>query len=399
MNILIMTIFYPDNLSYSISQTKAIHYLAKNLTDNNRIVVMHNRVVNSALIRVLKHEKRPDEYLSSYEIIDGVEVIRNTVVNITPKYCTLFPHSVNKETLKTLGILNSHGFSPDVIVAHFCWQQRDIINSLRKSINVPIIPVFHNIDVKHRKYCMKMVHKYPLAGARSLRIQNELVQCGYQARNLFIVNSGYPPFDQTDIETKEKSIGGKKKTFIFAGNLIKIKRVDDVIRAMGLLKDKYEFSFTVIGDGVEKENLISLSKQVGLNDRIVFWGRLSREDTIVQMKHSDCFIMTSSPETFGISYIEAMACKCFIIGSKGEGIDGVIVSGENGLLAVPGDINSIKESLETYLSMETPDMIKIVNEGYQTSKKFTEKAVAKDYLDSLSLMLKRSNDHLMAGGD
>lgn len=393
MNILILTIYYPDNLSYSISQTKAIHYLAKHLVPNNRIVVMHNRIANTSFIRMIKHENEPERFLDEYEVIEGVEVIRNTVENIIPKYCTLNPINVRKETEKTLKILTNINFLPDIVVAHFCWQQRQIIRELRKNISVPIIPIFHNIDVKHRQYCMDMSRKYPFAGARSLRIQNELIQCGYIANNLFIVNSGYPPFDQTDVETKEIKGKEKNKTFVFAGNLIKIKRVDDVIRAMGLLKDKYEFIFKVIGDGVEKENLITLANEVGLSDRIIFFGRLSREETMKQMKRSDCFVMTSSPETLGISYIEAMASKCFIIGSKGEGIDGVIINEKNGLLAVPRNVDSIKESLEKYLSMDTSNLVEIINEGYQTSKKFSEKAVSNDYLESLSLMLKKCNNH------
>ena len=48
------------------------------------------------------------------------------------------------------------------------------------------------------------------------------------------------------------------------------------------------------------------------------------------MEESDVFAMVSSPETFGLVYIEAMAKGCVTIGSKGEGIDGVIVNNENG---------------------------------------------------------------------
>ena len=41
--------------------------------------------------------------------------------------------------------------------------------------------------------------------------------------------------------------------------------------------------------------------------------------------------MISSPETFGLAYLEAMARGNIVIGTKGWGIDGIVIDGENGL--------------------------------------------------------------------
>lgn len=387
MNILILTIFYPDNIAYPVSQTKAVHYWAKYLVNNNRIMVMHNRIQNATFLRSLKHEMPVEPFSHDFDVVDGVAVIRNDVVNYIPKYTMLTSNSVQKAVSHTINVLNERGFIPNVIVAHFCWQQRDIIKAISKRVNAPIIPVFHNIDVRQKRFCRNAALLYPYAGARSNRIKNEMVKNGYRADNVFVVNSGYPSFDQSDINNKGVRTNNGTTKFLFAGNLIKIKRVDDVIKVMGLIRGKYDFSFVIIGDGSEKGNLLKLCEKARIKDRVQFLGRLTREETIKQMKQADCFIMISKPETFGISYIEAMACKCFVIGSKGEGIDGVIIDGYNGLLAEPGNIDSIRVAVEKFLNENTENKKLIINRGFATAKAYSEEKVANDYYKAISRVL------------
>ena len=46
------------------------------------------------------------------------------------------------------------------------------------------------------------------------------------------------------------------------------------------------------------------------------------------------WIMISKNETFGLVYLEAMARGCITIGSRNQGIDGVINHGVNGFFFV-----------------------------------------------------------------
>ena len=76
---------------------------------------------------------------------------------------------------------------------------------------------------------------------------------------------------------------------------------------------------------------------LGLESCVYFEGEKAREQVLHLMEESDIFVLVSSPETFGLVYVEAMAKGCITIGSKGEGIDGVIVNNENGYLCTPGE--------------------------------------------------------------
>ena len=93
------------------------------------------------------------------------------------------------------------------------------------------------------------------------------------------------------------------------------------------------------------------------------------------MGRADCFAMASSPETFGLTYLEAMACGCYVIGSKGEGIDGVMVTGDNGVLVTPGSPEEMAAALELYFT--DPEAVKAMQRrGLETANALTEEKVA-----------------------
>ena len=59
----------------------------------------------------------------------------------------------------------------------------------------------------------------------------------------------------------------------FVGRLTPIKKLDQILRAMSLCqKNDHYYNLTFIGGGQEYENLVSLSKELGLIDRVWFYG-------------------------------------------------------------------------------------------------------------------------------
>ena len=70
-------------------------------------------------------------------------------------------------------------------------------------------------------------------------------------------------------------------------------------------------------------------------------GQVSNQVVMEEMAKAQFFVMPSIREGFGIVYIEAMAAGCITIGTEGEGIADLIVSGENGLLVPPNDPDAI----------------------------------------------------------
>ena len=89
--------------------------------------------------------------------------------------------------------------------------------------------------------------------------------------------------------------------------------------------------------------------------------------------------MISEHEAFGLVYLESMARGCITIGSRGEGIDGVIVDGVNGFLCGAGDAGELAGIIRK-ISELTPAQRRAVSDAaIQTARSMTDAAVARDY--------------------
>lgn len=68
---------------------------------------------------------------------------------------------------------------------------------------------------------------------------------------------------------------------MFVGRLDPIQKLDMILKAIKLSKDKGRlYNMTYIGGGQEKENLEALTKDLGLEDRVWFYGPCYDEEVL-----------------------------------------------------------------------------------------------------------------------
>lgn len=103
---------------------------------------------------------------------------------------------------------------------------------------------------------------------------------------------------------------GAPSDIIFAGRLIREKNVDLLIRAVGrLLPENPGIRCIIIGDGPEKERLMGLAGDLGVDGSVLFTGFLKGDEEVIgHLKSSKVFVFPSTREGFGIAALEAMAC-------------------------------------------------------------------------------------------
>jgi len=142
----------------------------------------------------------------------------------------------------------------------------------------------------------------------------------------------------------------RRRAVITGGALKPSKRVHATLDAFSALADAYpDATLTVFGEGPERASLEARIAEHGLGDRVTLTGAIPHEQVLARMAESGLFVMPSSPEGFGIVYIEAMAAGCVAVGSAGEGIADVIRHGENGYLVPPGDAEALAGTLRMLL--------------------------------------------------
>lgn len=383
---------YPyKNEIENLDTTKVIHYVARefhNLGHNVQIFVPFSYY--PLIFNIFK--KGRDKYklrdMESF-LHDNVIVYRMPLKKLPKKKHNL--KTIRKCTNQIARKIKGFKTSPDYILSDFINPGGKIAYLVSSKLDLDYTLALHNADIsflsKNRddEFTKKVISSAQVLIFRSLIIQkqfSELFPGIYNRKKHF-----YSPFGikQEDIIEKENLKFPEKMEklrIITVSRLLSIKKIDSIIKAIGLLS-KYNVELTIVGDGPEKSQLMKLTNQLGLTSKINFTGRLKREKVIELMRKHDVFVMISSPETFGLVYIEAMGNGCITIGSRGEGIDGVIHHGENGLLCSPGDHIELSKIIVKIINMNEHDRRRIILRGYETAKNLTNKKIAKDFVKKL----------------
>jgi glycosyltransferase involved in cell wall biosynthesis len=108
-------------------------------------------------------------------------------------------------------------------------------------------------------------------------------------------------------------------------------------------------SFTVVGDGPLRDELVTLCKTLGISDQVRFLGRLSRKDVRDEMMKADCLVLSSNYETFGVVLIEALACGLPLIATRCGGPNDIVNEG-NGLLVDVGSQDQLASAMRAMMN-------------------------------------------------
>jgi|GEM_PF-2753894 len=133
----------------------------------------------------------------------------------------------------------------------------------------------------------------------------------------------------------------RKGRLITVGRLIELKNIDVVIEAIYNLRNEYEFEYTIIGDGPERERLEGVVLRLGLQEKVSFLGYLEKKEIRERLRGSDLFVLPSAPETYGLVYGEAMACGLPIVCARNNGFCGHFEEGVCGYSVAPRDVESL----------------------------------------------------------
>ena len=340
MNILVYTSIYPAPEKIGIpADTKVVHYFAKEWTNcghNVRVIYLHLNPIKKISESIKKFKLISTSHYEYEGIM--VDLIECQLIKPHGRHPSRFQANIINKLVKS--IKNGMDFNADKVFVHFPTAFTGITELVNS--DAPTIATFHNADIitlKSEKKCLSYVSSFDVWGSRSRKISDYL--CGISEKKIFQIYSGIDEkllIGENGVYEKINK-PNSVLTIVYAGNLIPLKNVDILIEAIKSIDSHNHIQLRIIGDGPEEDKLKRLS---GDDDRIKFYGRLSREETINQMREADLFAMVSSPETFGLVYIEAMGQGCITLGSSGEGIDGVIVDGVNGYLIRPGDVKALR---------------------------------------------------------
>jgi phosphatidylinositol alpha-1,6-mannosyltransferase len=144
---------------------------------------------------------------------------------------------------------------------------------------------------------------------------------------------------RSDAQVLRESLGlADKKVIVSVGRLVHRKGQDVLIAAMPeIIKSIDDVHLLLIGEGPYKKELEKRIKNLGLENRVTFLGRVQYTDLPRYICVGDVFAMPSRSrlaglevEGLGIVYLEASACGLPVIGGISGGAPDAVLQGETG---------------------------------------------------------------------
>ena len=356
MKILFVTDLYPigdENIA------KALFFFVQEWQKQGHIVeVIRANFITNTLLRGRK-------------IIDEKIYMENGTKIYNLNFHTPFLFDVYNKLPKDFSLNNY-----DVMISHMpCGAL--MANKLLKKNKIKYICAVHCSDIQvltNWKYllfrnCLKNIYLSADKIAARSPILKEKIEKLIPNDKTFVAYSG----TATEIINKQLS---EQITVTTVGSFIKRKKIDVVVNA---LKELPDIKLNIIGSGKEGKRLKKLANEAS---NIKFIGQLEHSKVIEELKKSDIFVLLSDNETFGLSYLEAMATGNIVIGKKGDGIDGIIQNEFNGFLINPQK-EELKKCLEKIFSMETLKLSEIRANCQETIKQYTSKSAADNYIKKI----------------
>lgn len=150
----------------------------------------------------------------------------------------------------------------------------------------------------------------------------------------------FPYSIKTQKQNKKNYFNNKKINFLFVGQLIKRKGLDEIIKMIDLLseKDKEKISIHIVGDGKMKNTLKKLSNKNYFN----YYGFIFGKKLIKIYNRSDVLLFPSKFDGWGVVAMEAMSNSLSVVASKNTGVSEFLKNKKSGFVIEPNATNLYK---------------------------------------------------------
>ena len=184
------------------------------------------------------------------------------------------------------------------------------------------------------------------------------------------------PVENTSGFLNRYNIPENSNIILTLARIIRRKGHDTVIKCLPSLIKKFpNIQYVIAGPHRKKDTYLDelklLAKELSVENHIVFVDYIPDSDLNEIYSRSQVYVMVSrtyndigDSEGFGITFLEANACGCPVIGSTEGGIPDAVENNKNGLLVPADDIKSLTKAIEKFLGDQSFRR-KIIDQGIE----------------------------------
>lgn len=216
----------------------------------------------------------------------------------------------------------------------------------------------------------RVLHKMPFAAwiTVSESTKAKLRSLGVPTSKIIIVRNGVNPPPRSRVHADRKVI-------LFLGRLVKHKHPEDFLRALSQIKTDKPWTAKIAGEGELLPELRALAKDLGLESKVQFLGRISEAEKWQLLRSSICLVLPSTAEGWGVVLTEAATTGTPSVAYDIPGVreqTGIVPSIR---LVRPRDVSGLADSIQKLL--EDPKLrISLGKEGMKAASQLTWDASA-----------------------
>lgn len=244
----------------------------------------------------------------------------------------------------------------DIIHTHSPFGMSRFALKVAKKKNVPAVATFHSdmhtifksifkfnfIASAVVKWMGRRYNRYDEVFVCSPLVEEQLRSYGYKGKVTYLpFGTDFPLCDCVEENAKKANevfgLTEDELVFIYVGRLMKLKRIDFILDALKIVKEKGKnFKFYVVGKGPEAKKITKKAEKLGLKENVILTGFLPREQFPLIFSRADLLLFPSLYDNFGLVKVEGASYNTpglFIENScAGYGIE----DGVNGYLSKEG---------------------------------------------------------------
>lgn len=146
---------------------------------------------------------------------------------------------------------------------------------------------------------------------------------------------------------------------LYVGRLDFEKRVQVLLEAFSKLPGEMGARLAIVGDGSEKESLETWAEELGIHERVRFFGHVSDQELKRAYEGCTVFVMPSVAELQSIATMEAMASARPVVAANAAALPHLVFPGENGYLFEPDDTDDLAQRLKDILSKSRQELVQM----------------------------------------
>ena len=315
---------------------------------------------------------------------------RNGVDVFHPRYFLLpkigmnsAPYALARGALPTIRKLIRDGFDFDLIDAHYYYPDGVAAGFIAKALKKPFIVTARGTDIN-------VIPDYPVprqlildtaqAAAASIGVSRALIDklagLGAAREKLDVFRNGVD-LQRFELLPGDKArqhigIGASSEDYLMlsVGNLVELKGHHLAIEALAKMPKGTRLA--IIGKGSERARLESLSRQLGVTDRVHFAGLVLPDQLKWWYSAADVLVLCSSREGWPNVLLEAMACGTPVVATNVGGVAEMLAK-EVGILLPSRSSEALTFALEN-LCAARPDRQQVRHHAEQFAWDETSRA-------------------------